>query len=111
MMSTNMAWLDTAISKYLTGKLAQFRSGLEEGTGQPISALQVDAALLLSDLCRSFNLDEEQHDYVLGESGTQHVLQVLETRITLRTSLPLAQQVATPEIMETATTFLPEKGL
>jgi hypothetical protein len=65
-MSTNMAWLDTAISKYLTGKLAQFRSGLEEGTGQPISTLQVDAALLLSDLCRSFNLDEEQHDYVAG---------------------------------------------
>lgn len=101
-MSTNMAWLDTAISKYLTGKLARFRSELEEGTGQPISALQVDAALLLSDLCRSFNLDEEQHNYVLGKSGTQHVLQVLETRITVRTGLPLAQPMAMSEMMDVA---------
>jgi hypothetical protein len=102
MMSTNIAWFDTAISKYLTGKLVQFRSELEEGTGQPISALQFNAALLLSDLCRSLNLDEEQHDYVLGESGTQHVLQVLETRITVRTSLPLAQPTAMSEMMDVA---------
>jgi hypothetical protein len=103
MMSTNMAWLDAAISKYVTGKLAQFRSELEEGTGQSISTLQVDVALLLSDLCRFFNLDEDQHNHVLGESGTQHVMQVLETRIAARTSPPLAQQVATPETMEVAT--------
>jgi hypothetical protein len=55
-MSTNMDWLDAAVGKYLTGRLAQFRSELEEGTGRSVSALQVDVALLFSDLCRFFHL-------------------------------------------------------
>jgi len=80
-MSGNTNWLDAAISKYLSGKLAQFCSELDEGTRQPIGALQTDAALLLSDLCRFLGLDEEQHNHVLGESGVQHVMQVLETHI------------------------------
>ena len=107
-MSGNTNWLDAAISKYLSGKLAQFRSELEEGTRQPIGALQTDAALLLSDLCRFLGLDEEQHNHVLGESGVQHVMQVLETRIALRTGLSLAQQTVASEVLEVVVASLSE---
>ena len=84
---------------------------VKAGTGQPISALQLDAALLLSDLSGSFSLDEEQHNYVLGENRTLLVMQVPEIRIAVRMSLPLAQHVGTPEMMETVSTFLPQEGL
>jgi hypothetical protein len=46
---------------------------LESRTHQPVGAAQTDAALLLSDLCRHFGLDEEQHAHVLGEAGVRHV--------------------------------------
>lgn len=87
-MSANTDWLETAIAHYLTGKLARFRVDLEQGTDQPIDALQVNAALFISDLCRFLGLDEEQHDHVLGESGVHHVLAVLETRVSAYAPIP-----------------------
>jgi hypothetical protein len=110
MMSANTDWLDSAISKYVTGKLAQFRSDLEAGTDQPIDTLRVNAALVLSDLCRLFNLDEEQHDHMLGERGVQHVLQVLETRIAVRARHPGSQQITAPEMTEAIAVSLSEEG-
>ena len=96
-MSASIDWLDTAISKYLTGRLAQFRVDLEKGTGQPIGVLQVNAALLLSDLCRFMGLDEEQHNHVLGKSGVQHVMRVLETRISVRMTTSPVPHGSAPE--------------
>jgi|GEM_PF-5837218 len=90
-MSENIGWLQAAMSMYLTGRLAQFRAELEEGAGQPICALKTDVALLLSDLCRFLGLDEEQHNFVLGEGGVRHVTQVLDTRILVQMGLTPAR--------------------
>ncbi len=102
-MSTNMDQLNGVIGKYMTGQLARFRAELEEGTGQSIGDFQTNTALLLSDLCRFLGLDEQQHDHVLGASGVQHVLQVLETRVPVRVALP-----PTPYELEAATASLTE---
>lgn len=75
--------LEVAINRYLTGRLAHFRAILEQEAEQPIQDLEVSAALLLSDLCRFIGLDPAQHDHVLGHSGVQHVLQVLDTPVSL----------------------------
>jgi hypothetical protein len=61
------------MSKYVAGQLARFRAELEGRTHQPVGAVQTDVARLLSDLCRHFGLDEEQHAHVLGESGVRYV--------------------------------------
>ena len=87
-MSANIDQLNGVLGKYMAGQLARFRADLEEGTGQPISDLQINAALLLSDLCRFLGLDEQQHNHVLGANGIQHVMQVLETRVLVRMALP-----------------------
>jgi hypothetical protein len=100
-MSTNTDWLDKAVSKYLTGRLAQFRASLEEESGQPINAIETDAALLLSDLCRFLGLDEEQHNYVLGGSGVRHVNHVLETQVAVRKALSYTPHKSTLEVMRT----------
>jgi hypothetical protein len=72
-MSAEIQWLDAVMSRYVTGQLARFRAELEGRTRQSVGAVQTDAARLLSDLCRHFGLDEEQHALVLGESGARHV--------------------------------------
>ncbi|MBN1978745.1 MAG: hypothetical protein JW918_15210 [Anaerolineae bacterium] len=72
-MSADTQWLDAVMSKYVTGQLTRFRAEVENRTHQPVGAIQTDAARLLSDLCRHFGLDEEQHARVLGESGVRHV--------------------------------------
>jgi hypothetical protein len=110
-MSANIDWLDAAISKYLTGRLARFRAELEEGTEQSIGTLQINAALLLSDLCRFLGLDEQQHDYVLGEGGVQHVLEVLETRVLICTAPLPTLQGTTPERLESVLASVPTDGL
>ena len=72
-MPADTQWLDAVMSKYVTGQLARFRAEVERCTHQPVGAVQTDAARLLSDLCRHFGLDEEQHALVLGEAGVRHV--------------------------------------
>lgn len=72
-MPADTQWLDAVMSKYVAGQLARFRADLEGHTQQPVGAVQTDAARLLSDLCRHFGLDEEQHALVLGEAGVRHV--------------------------------------
>jgi hypothetical protein len=72
-MPANTQWLDAVLSKYVAGQLARFRAEVEGHTHQSIGAVQTDVARLLSDLCRHFGLDEEQHALVLGESGVRHV--------------------------------------
>lgn len=72
-MPADTQWLDAVMSKYVAGQLARFRADLEGRTHGPVGAVQTDAARLLSDLCRHFGLDEEQHALVLGEAGVRHV--------------------------------------
>jgi len=84
-MSADTQWLDAVLSKYVTGQLARFRAEVENRTHQPVGAIQTDAARLLSDLCRHFGLDEEQHAHVLGESGVQHVEERYQRRHRQRT--------------------------
>jgi hypothetical protein len=72
-MSANTQWLDAVLSKYVASQLARFRVDLEGRAHRPVGAVQTDAARLLSDLCRHFGLDEEQHAFVLGEAGVGHV--------------------------------------
>ena len=70
----------------LCNKLWQFRLALEGQAEQSISALDVPAALLLSDLCVFAGLSEEEHARVLGEEGVAYVNEVLETRVGRLTS-------------------------
>lgn len=83
-MIERIDWVDVAMSKYLTGRLADFRTNLEQGAGHQINDLECNAALFFSDLCRLFSLDEQQTQYVLGEAGVRYVTRVLESRMTLR---------------------------
>jgi preprotein translocase subunit SecA len=85
-MSADTQWLDAVMSKYVAGQLARFRAELEGRTHQPVGAVQTDAARLLSDLCRHFGLDEEQHTLVLGEAGVRHVEERYVRRHRQRTS-------------------------
>jgi hypothetical protein len=59
---------------------------------------------------RFFNLDEEQHDQVLGQEDVQHVLQVLDTRIAVCTRHPFSGQVAAPEMTDAVAVPLSEEG-
>jgi hypothetical protein len=89
-MSADAHWLDAIMTKYIAGQLARFRSDIEALTHQPVSAVQTDAARLLSDLCRHFGLDEDQHAHVLGESGVRHVEQHYLERYRSQRALPRA---------------------
>ena len=109
-MSTNTDRPPTAINEYLTEALAQFRASLEEGTGQPIDALPTNPALLLSDLCRFLGLDEQQHDRVLGASGTRHLLQVLATRVSVPAALPHMLHESAPVAVESVFAPVPVGG-
>lgn len=83
-MTESIDWVDVAMSKYLTGRLADFRTNLEQGAGHQINDFECNAALIFSDLCRLFSLDEQQTQYVLGDAGAQYVTELLESRMTLR---------------------------
>lgn len=83
-MATNIDWVDAAIGKYVTGKLRRFRARLEQEAEQSVGDLEVNAALLLSDLCRFLGLDEQQHDYVLGGAGVRYVQEVVDAHASVR---------------------------
>jgi hypothetical protein len=95
-MTANTQWLDTVMSKYVAGQLARFRGELEGRMHQPIGAVQTDAARLLSDLCRHFGLDEEQHALVLGEAGMRYVEEHYVRRHRRRTSVAHHADLAAP---------------
>ena len=75
-----MCEIDHVLARYLTTKLTQFRTQLEKTSGHSIDTLEVDAALMLSDLCRFLGLEEAQHNRVLGDAGIASVLDHLEHR-------------------------------
>ena len=107
-MTASIYWFDAAISKYLAGRLARFRTRLEKEAERPIGDLELNAALFLSDLGRLLGLDKLQHNHVLGEHGVQYVLEVSEARVSLRLDLLPAQRMPAPEAVEVAAIMLPE---
>jgi hypothetical protein len=54
----------------LTAALRHFREELEKGTGAKVQEVDVNAALLLSDICRWIGLSEEKRREVLGKSAS-----------------------------------------
>lgn len=77
----NTDTLEKALTKYMSGQLARFRADLESQGGHPISEVELNGALLLSDLCCFLGLDEQQYHHVMGQDGTQHVTRILDLRI------------------------------
>ena len=83
-MKTETDWGDAAISKRLEERLKQFRARLERESDQSIGDLEVNAALLLLDLCRHLGLEEDQSVRVLGIGGVEYVLEVMEAHLSTR---------------------------
>ena len=63
--------------------LADFRRYLEREAGTPIERLDVNAALLLHDLCEFLELGEPQRQKVLGWSAAAFVKAELDARVSL----------------------------
>ncbi len=57
----------------LTAALKHFRQEVEKGSGEPIQKIEINAALLISDICRWIGLSEERRSEVLGKSATAFV--------------------------------------
>jgi hypothetical protein len=93
-MLANTDEVEAALTHYLTGQLEQFRAKLEAEMNQSIGVLETNAALLLSDLCYSLGLAEEQHALVLGPAGLEHITRCLDAKVTIvLSSLPLNLQI------------------
>ena len=70
----------------ITELLTDFRARLEQEAEAPLEDLELNAALMLSDLCRHLDLPAANHDQVLGERAVAFVLRVQEERPRLRLS-------------------------
>ena len=71
----------------LTRCLLAYRQQIECETGVPVKDLQLNTALLLSDLCRLLGLSEENCRQVLGDQAANFVYGVEAQRISLRLNL------------------------
>ena len=67
----------------MSGLLADFRQNLECDSGQPIESMELNAALVLHDLCQFLGLGEEQRQKVLGRKATVYLERALSERIDL----------------------------
>ena len=67
----------------LTKLLTDFRRKLESESDEPIEQLEVNAALLLSDLSEHLGLGVAQHDMILGQPAVDYLTSILETRVTI----------------------------
>ncbi len=81
-----MSGQNTQNATNLTHLLARFRQQVEREAGQPIESLDLNAALLLSDLCRFMELPQEGCGRVLGAGAVSFVGQVEAQRVSLRPS-------------------------
>jgi hypothetical protein len=53
----------------LSDELALFRQHLESESGEPIQNIELNAALMLYDLCNFLQLGDVQKDKILGNRG------------------------------------------
>jgi len=84
--NTQHAARSTQHAPNLTHLLTRFRRQVERDAGQPIETLDLNAALLLSDLCRFMGLPDEGCDRVLGARAVAFVGQVETQQISPRLS-------------------------
>jgi hypothetical protein len=68
----------------LSAVLTEFRRRLERESGEPIQDLEVNAALLLHDLCEFLTLGDKYRERVLGKSAAAYIEEVMNTQITLK---------------------------
>ena len=74
----NMQFVDIA------EELRRFRMKLEsESDGTPITEIETNAAMLLSDLCCFLELTTEQHDDVIGAAGCAFLEAMLNVPVSL----------------------------
>ena len=67
----------------LSAALAEFRRCLERESEMPIQDIELNAALLLHDLCRFLKLGEMQRQQVLGKAGAAFIQTLLDMRVQL----------------------------
>ncbi len=68
----------------LSAALAEFRRCLERESGAPIQDMELNAALILNDLCRFLHLGEKQRQQVLGKSAVTCIEAMFDTRVDLK---------------------------
>jgi hypothetical protein len=56
------------MTQEITERLINLTMEIEDGTGQSLENLQLNAAVLLEDVCFALGLDEDQTRLVLGDS-------------------------------------------
>ena len=64
---------DDGLSVIVTSMLADFRQWLEEQLDEPLAFVDLNGALLLSNLCEYLGLDDSQRAQVLGPDALQSV--------------------------------------
>lgn len=65
----------------MSEELTRFRRQLETEAGEPIQDLEVNAALLLSDLCHFLKLGQKQQDMILGAQASHYLFSTVNTPI------------------------------
>ena len=70
--------------RYMSDLLAGFRKYIEKDAGEPIQRMEVNAALLLNDLCDFLVLGDKQRRTVLGKSAAAFVQDELDSRVSAR---------------------------
>ncbi len=66
----------------LADELARFRAHLEQEADVPISELEVNAALLLLDLCTFLRLGSSQSKRILGNTTVTKIYAFMMTTVT-----------------------------
>ena len=70
-------------SHKLVATLSTFREQLERDSGEPLQHLELNVALLLDDLCRFLQMNDQQRQQVLGQSA-KHPSAILGECVTLQ---------------------------
>jgi hypothetical protein len=68
----------------LSAALTEFRRCLERESGIPIQDMELNAALILNDLCLFLHLGEKQRQQVLGQSAAKFIEMMLDARVDLK---------------------------
>ena len=67
----------------MSDELRKFRIKLESEAEKPIEQIEVNAGMLLSDLCEHLKLGVNQHDMILGQRAVDHITALMDSRVRL----------------------------
>lgn len=68
----------------ISNELFRFRCKLENEAEKPIHELEVNAAMLLSDLAEHLKLGAAQHDSILGQPAVDFIAALMSERVRLK---------------------------